>query len=350
MPIYYGDNEIGTINKDTYKLFNWTYPYVVNHVYYGNNHVYGGPVYSVSSAGTLPAARMYGSAVYSHYDNCIYYLGGGSDNTTPVNTIYKYNPSTKTTTTVNVTLSKNLAGAIALENPTNNHIIIFGGNTASNVIGYSQQIYEFDPSTLSMTQLSQTLGHNWCAFKSGYVYGNSNYFLLYGGKTATTTSGAGTRDKKWYYNAMNSGGTNSNVLPEDGPLAMAAYASADKQYMYTFGGWVSSSTLTSNAIIKCKDNTATTLTTTLPKSLRSSCAAALGSNIFVFGGTDGTNNSNSIYKFDTTNDTISTLSVTLPTGIYGASAVSNGTDTIYILGGQDSNGVRNSVLTFKITP
>ena len=75
------------------------------------------------------------------------------------------------------------------------------------------------------------------------------------------------------------------------------------------------------------------LETTLPKELDSSSAAAVGTNIYLFGGyTPNTVSLTDILKFDSTSETITTLSAVLPSGRRcGAVAAVN--TNAYLFGG-----------------
>ena len=91
------------------------------------------------------------------------------------------------------------------------------------------------------------------------------------------------------------------------------------------------------------------LTNNLPVILEASAAAAVGTNIYIFGGYDNSNYRNTIYKFDTISNSITTLSTVLPSQRSGASAVSIGTN-IYIFGGRSSgSGYTSTIYKFNTT-
>lgn len=82
---------------------------------------------------------------------------------------------------------------------------------------------------------------------------------------------------------------------------------------------------------------------TLPVKCRYAATASVGENIYIFGGTDTTNSSdseklNKIQIFNTSTKTARTASATLPAAVTGATAAAVGTN-IYVFGGAWSNKV-----------
>ena len=64
----------------------------------------------------------------------------------------------------------------------------------------------------------------------------------------------------------------------------------------------------------------------------------LGTNIYIFGGNNGSKATDTILKFDTTTETLETLSVTLPSARQGQMGAAVGTNA-YIFGGQNKTEV-----------
>lgn len=93
----------------------------------------------------------------------------------------------------------------------------------------------------------------------------------------------------------------------------------------------------------------TTLSTTLLSSFYASSSAAVGNNIYIFGGRDGYGLRTGILKFDTSTETITTLNATMSGGRCEASAAAVGTN-IYIFGGIIMSGgtenISRSILKF----
>lgn len=122
------------------------------------------------------------------------------------------------------------------------------------------------------------------------------------------------------------------ALPEKRIYAASA---AVGTRIYLFGG---SSNATPNdldsiRVFDTETKTISSLDVTLPKALYHTSAAAVGTKIYLFGGRDADDTvQNSIHVFDTETNTISTLDVTMVAESYGSSAVAVGTK-IYVFGG-----------------
>ena len=86
--------------------------------------------------------------------------------------------------------------------------------------------------------------------------------------------------------------------------------------------------------------------TTLPTAANSMGSAAVGTKIYLFGGSGENGRINTIQVFDTTNNTIQTLSTTLPTAASGIRTVAVGTK-IYLFGGYNNNNL-NTINQFTV--
>lgn len=125
-------------------------------------------------------------------------------------------------------------------------------------------------------------------------------------------------------------------------LGVASY----ENNIYTFGGAYyvyQGESYRLNDIYKIDTTTeiVTKLNVTLPKALSETCVAQVGKYIYILGGcfsndTGYTNSVNTIYKFDTETEKIELLSATLPTCLYGCVCEAVGTD-IYLIGGYDGS-------------
>ena len=126
--------------------------------------------------------------------------------------------------------------------------------------------------------------------------------------------------------------TLSTTLPEYyGYMGTAAVGTK----IYLFGGNTSTTSFKPINTIRVFDTVSNKIAkfgTTLPTAASSIGAAAVGTKIYLFGGSSANGYLNTIQVFDTTNHTISTLSTTLPTAAYGIGAVTIGTK-IYLFGG-----------------
>lgn len=101
-----------------------------------------------------------------------------------------------------------------------------------------------------------------------------------------------------------------NVLPDSRKYGRAA---AVGDNVYYFGGQASNSSY-SNTIYKInsKDKTITTVTATLPKANSEMGVAAVGTNVYMFG---GSNSTTAIVQFDAASETATTLKTVLPSGM-----------------------------------
>ena len=86
--------------------------------------------------------------------------------------------------------------------------------------------------------------------------------------------------------------------------------------------------------------------TTLPTAANSMGSAAVGTKIYLFGGSGENGRINTIQVFDTTNNTIQTLSTTLPTPAYNMGSAAVGTK-IYLFGGYNNNNL-NTINQFTV--
>jgi N-acetylneuraminic acid mutarotase len=118
--------------------------------------------------------------------------------------------------------------------------------------------------------------------------------------------------------------------------------------IYLFGGeYGVSSFLNTINVFDTETNTIETLTTTLPTVVGHAAAVAVGTKIYIFGGCTGDITVSSSYRstinvFDTETNTIETLSATLPNGTDNLAAAAVGTD-IYLFGG---NGNLSAINVF----
>lgn len=138
-------------------------------------------------------------------------------------------------------------------------------------------------------------------------------------------------------------GGGENVL-ESGiaTLPMAANtiaAEAVGSKIYLFGGSISSnSKLNTVNVFDTETETLTTLSTALPTGLYGIASAAVGTKIYLFGGNNGNSSLKTIRVFDTETETLTTLSTTLPIVKANSPAAAVGTK-IYLFGGDTTERV-----------
>ena len=116
--------------------------------------------------------------------------------------------------------------------------------------------------------------------------------------------------------------------------------------IYLFGGSTSGSRLNTIQVFDTTTNTRTTLSATLPTAAYGIGTAAVGTKIYLFGGSTSSSYLNTIQVFDTTTNTRTTLSATLPTAALSIGTAAVGTK-IYLFGGSAS-GYLNTINCFTV--
>ena len=200
----------------------------------------------------------------------------------------------------------------------------------------------FNPETDSsdIVRLSTSLESN-C---SGAAVGNNIYF--FGGstfKTGTTIN---------IYNISNNTLSKSSIALPISASGIAACAINDK--IYLFGGHNTDTSagiygtfLDSITVFDVTNNTISTLGVRLPVKMMNIGVAALGTKIYLFGGSSANYEyHNTIYEFDTLTNVITKLDIELPEKMHGIAAATVN-DKIYLFGGQGSSGIKNFIQIFS---
>lgn len=200
----------------------------------------------------------------------------------------------------------------------------------------------FNPETDSsdIVRLSTSLESN-C---SGAAVGNNIYF--FGGstfKTGTTIN---------IYNISNNTLSKSSIALPISASGIAACAINDK--IYLFGGHNTDTSagiygtfLDSITVFDVTNNTISTLGVRLPVKMMNIGVAALGTKIYLFGGSSANYEyHNTIYEFDTLTNVIKKLDIELPEKMHGIAAATVN-DKIYLFGGQGSSGIKNFIQIFS---
>ena len=199
----------------------------------------------------------------------------------------------------------------------------------------------FNPETDSsnIVRLSTSLESN-C---SGAAVGNNIYF--FGGstfKTGTTIN---------IYNISNNTLSKSSIALPISASGIAACAINDK--IYLFGGHNTDTSagiygtyLDSINVFDTTNNTISTLSVRLPIKMMNIGVAALGTKIYLFGGSSANEYHNTIYEFDTLTNVIKKLDIELPEKMHGIAAATVN-DKIYLFGGQGSSGIKNFIQIFS---
>ena len=129
-----------------------------------------------------------------------------------------------------------------------------------------------------------------------------------------------------------------------------ASAAAVGSDIYIFGGYNGSSYTKTIYKYNTISNSITTLSTTLPALNTDASAVAVGTNIYIFGGrSSGSTFTKTIYKFDTTTETITTLSTTMAYNLANLGAILYGR-YIYLFGGDKTTSAKiNNIYKFDTT-
>ena len=279
------------------------------------------------------------------------YIFGGSDSTGLVNDFYKIDKTNNTAKSITLTSS----GTTISERQAHSmvaigtDIYIFGGRDGSGLLNDFYKIdttnsYNVTPITLSSssgTAISGRFSHTMVAIdKDIYIFGG--------------------RDGSGYSNDFYKINTNNNIatpitLSSSGTTITGRYKHtmvAIGKDIYIFGGRDGSNYFLSDFYkINTTNDTAIliTLTDATITGRREHTMVAIGTDIYIFGGSDNTGRVNDFYKIDTTNDTATQIplssSGTTITGRIEHTMVAIDKD-IYIFGG-NSSGVSNDF--YKIT-
>ncbi len=205
----------------------------------------------------------------------IYLFGGYDNNNSLLKTILEFNTTTETIETLETTLPNatyNMgSGAI------NDKMYLFGGHYKpySNIT-WSKLIYKFDTTTKTITTLDVTLPF-YVSGMGSVVDGNNIY--LFGGSTNGGYSGKVLK----FNTTTETIETLDGYLPES--LAYITTVKKDNS-VYLFGGFYNVGYNTINKY-DITSNTSTTLPVTLPTSTRGMGAILYEEDIYLFGGNDG---------------------------------------------------------------
>ena len=216
-------------------------------------------------------------------------------------------------------------------------IYIFGGGTS-----YSKAIYVYDTEANRFEKLSVTLPKEATGNASAAV---GKMIYIFGGRSESGSLG---KSKAIYSfdTETQAVQTLTATLPGD-RTNMAAAAVGSK--IYLFGGtYYSSGDKHSSAIymFNAETEAITSLSARLPANTYNACAAAVGSRIYVFGGHNGSDALNTISVFDTDTQTLETLDVTLPNPVYMFSGAAVGS-AIYLFGGHTGIAGLDTIVRFN---
>lgn len=269
-----------------------------------------------ASSGGIVLVDALPAASEEEYNKHLLYLQG-----TKLSYIAAEVPDNPTVNVVaNLPAARVCSGAAAV----GSDIYIFGGQSTHSTSTDTNTIFKFDSVSKTATKLSTTLSHD--AAGSLVVAIEENIYILSG-----ITGGYAEK-----FDSVTQTCTNLGLFNWSSYNSGAAVGTD----VYRFGG--GSGTAISNYVKTISkfdsiSETRTTLSVTLPEVRAATSAAAVGTNIFIFGGRQDTDERdtstvNDILKFDTVTQTLTTLEATLFEKTSETSAVAIGTN-VYIFGG-----------------
>ena len=252
-------------------------------------------------------------------------------------TILCFDTESETLTALSATIPENRCpAATAL---VGNKVYLFGAVNGSN---RRPTIYCFDTESETLTTLSATMPDSYGRTAS-CLFGNRVYFV--GGNTN------GPKDTIFYFDVETETITTLSTTLPIRAMSTAYVTIGSKMYLFGGYGYVDGNYVLLDTIFcfDAENETVTTLPSVLPKAMNYIYAAAIGTKIYLFGGTNRVGNGlssndttyDTILCFDTVDETITTLSITLPErrGGFGSATVAN---KVYLFGGI---GVRNGGTT-----
>lgn len=294
--------------------------------------------WSLASYADVPAALR--DVVAVEYGGYIYVIGGQNTGSNTVATLYRYNPTNNTWTTLtSMPAVRKLHSAVVV----NGKIYVMGG-TATGGIGSPtsvQTTYCYDIATDIWTTLANMplARHSHAAVAVGTkIYVVGGYY----------SQGSATVNTCYEYDTNNDTWTTLANMPNS-LFNHAAVAVGTK--VYVFAG---QSTTASNATY-CYDTVANSWTTlaVVPYSTTGARAIAVGTKVYFGGGSNAGNpptstNSNAFYVYDTVANTWSALTSMSANRSMFAMVYANG--FIYFMGGLvTSTTVSASVIAYALT-
>jgi N-acetylneuraminic acid mutarotase len=291
----------------------------------------------VIKTATLPTRRAYLACAENSATHKIYCFGGYGIISQGIvgflDQIVEYDPATDTLTIKTATLPTGREGLACAENSATHKIYCFGGNDGT----FLNQIVEYDPATDTLTIKTATLPTG----REGLACAENSFthrIYCFGGYDSTY--GGSYVNEIVEYDPETDTLIRKAYLPGRAYLACAENSATHK--IYCFGGYG----IISQGIVGLLDqiveydpgaNTGRIKTATLPN-VRAYLACAENSathKIYCFGGSGGTY-INQIVEYDPATDTLTIKTATLPTGRWAlACAENSATHKIYCFGGHD---------------
>jgi N-acetylneuraminic acid mutarotase len=302
-----------------------------------------------SGIGVLPVKPF--SPAYAAVGSNIYIFGGYDSNTSSnISPVIMYDSETNNVTTLSTTLP--IAATSIAAAAVGTKIYLFGGyyynkDTSTGVnLG---TINVFDTTDNTITTLSTTLkssAYDIAAAAVGtkiYLFGGHIYSSYGNGSWLSSITVFDTETKSIST-------LNTSIPVEICGLAAAAVGTK----IYLFGGTCYGRTWVTNSqkyifVFDTEDNSIRTSSTSLPTYAHYIGAAAISTKIYLFGGHNSVSGGylTTINEFDCETELITTLNTSLPYGLYSMAVAPIGTK-IYILGGNDSDEIHEFVVKLPL--
>ena len=204
-------------------------------------------------------------------------------------------------------------------------------------------IYDIDTNTWTQGAIPT---YNYICHTSSIIVGE--YFYVVGGAPKYANYGTGNTGRYVQrYSFLNDTWQTMSSLPATNHKT--AIASFDNQYIYVFGGKTDyADSTTTNKIFKynINANTWSTLSTTLLVATSKFSAIKIGENIYLLGGSQYANSTvtttDKIYAFNVASETLIETNYTLNTAACNYGCVVNG-NNVYLLGGSTGTNSNTSI-------
>jgi len=355
MPIDIAGNVLyifgGSANNDVYSLSNldgatntWTYA--------GGSATYD--TYQIDGADA--DRKLLASAYDGTGTNNRLLMFGGNDGAFNQSHLFEYNIDTDTFTTLadgNPEASEFSTMVYDSDYGTTGRFILFGGSNSS---GKNNEVWQLNAETLHWTQLSPTGTGPSAIFKHAAIYdttGTNKRMIVFGGNDGSVNNDlfeldfTDSDDGAW--NSLSASGT----APSARQMHTAAYDSTNGK-MIVYGGYGSSTSTVYNDIftLDLTDGAEAWSTITAAGAITArygQCAIYDGTNMYVFGGRNGSTYYDDVWKYVVADEEWSVLtpSTSEPTARYSTSCFFD-VGRLYIFGGDTGSSVLNDVWEFDL--
>lgn len=266
------------------------------------------------------------------------YIFGGGGSAVFTDRVHMYDTETNTVRQLGCTMPYAANGAAAAT--VGEKIYIFGGRGSSENADTWNRILIFDPATETFENISETLGVTLPEKRyllAAAAVGKKIY--LFGGSYKSTSGNETIR--RYIYMFNTEGNSISQLSTNLTETTYGAAAVAVGTNIYIFGGSrASSNYMKTIGRFNTTNYEFKTLAAELPNTVYELTAAAVGTNIYVFGGLQTGGGTNTICRFDTLTETLEVLDETSAKSIYATPCAAIGSK-IYVFDGYNGSADHN---------